>query len=60
MKKIIKQLLFISSVFIFLSTLSGCGQRGPLYLPKKSQTQTNTKSDHSWYAGGGLGLQSSA
>jgi len=56
MQKIIKQILLIGSIFIFLSALNGCGQKGPLYLPKKDQTQTNVKSNHSWYAGGGLGL----
>jgi predicted small lipoprotein YifL len=59
MKKIIKQILLISSIFMFLLALNGCGQKGPLYLPKKDQTQTKTQTTNSWYAGGGLGLQSS-
>ncbi|MGD9107756.1 MAG: lipoprotein [Gammaproteobacteria bacterium] len=55
MKKSIKQIIFIGSIFAFLLVLNGCGQSGPLYLPKKSQQQAH----NSWYLGGGVAANKS-
>ena len=35
--------IFLFTVITVTMVLSGCGQKGPLYLPKTSQTTTPTQ-----------------
>ncbi len=37
-RKINKKIMGVFSVFLFVFALTGCGQQGPLYMPKPETT----------------------